>query len=215
MPALLLPQRRARAPRRRDPRGGEGEAGRRWRDARLPIVGALPAAARPAPAQLDPDRGLRRRALPRQPQGGARPDEGGGRRLRAAGDGLARRHDLDRGARAGANSGLGSDRRRRRRPGDRRAARAAERALHRHRRHVVRHRADHRRALRDHPDPGHRPVHAQHAAGQDRLDRRRHRLVRARQPELGPARARPRLGRGRGSVSAGPRAGSRRSRSPT
>ncbi len=34
-----------------------------------------------------------------------------------------------------------------------------------------------------------------HAAGQDRLDRRRHRVVRARQPELGAARARAGLGR--------------------
>ena len=90
-----------------------------------------------------------------------------------------------------------------------------ERALHRHRRHLVRHRADHRRALRDHADARHRPLHAQHAAGQDRLDRRRHRLVRARQPELEPARARPRLGRLADRRQLAARAGSRRSRSPT
>ena len=50
------------------------------------------------------------------------------------------------------------------------------------------------------PDAGHRPLPAQHAAGQDRLDRRRHRLVRARQPELrtgpssAPTRPAPRIG---------------------
>ena len=40
-----------------------------------------------------------------------------GAALRAAGDGLARRHDLDRGQGAGDDAGLRSDRRRRRRPG--------------------------------------------------------------------------------------------------
>ena len=50
------------------------------------------------------------------------------------------------------------------------------------------------------PTPGHRPLHAQHAAGQDRLDRRRHRVVRPRQPELrtgpswGPTRPASRIG---------------------
>ena len=72
---------------------------------------------------------------------------------------------------------------------------AAKPALHRHRRDQLRHRADHRRALRDHADARHRPLHAQHAARPHRLDRRRHGLVRARQPELGPSRARARLGR--------------------
>ncbi len=72
---------------------------------------------------------------------------------------------------------------------------ASERPLHRHRRDLVRHRPDHGRALRDHPDARHRPLRAQHAVGEDRLDRRRHGLVRARQPELEPPRARPRLGR--------------------
>ena len=41
------------------------------------------------------------------------------RRVRAAGDGLARRDDLDRGQGAGDDAGLGPDRRRRRRPGAR------------------------------------------------------------------------------------------------
>ena len=48
----------------------------------------------------------------------------------------------------------------------------------------------------DQADAGHRPLHAQPAARPGRLDRRRHRLVRAHRPELGPARARPRLRRG-------------------
>ena len=63
LPAVLLPQRRARAPGGRDRRGGEGEARARRRGAGLPLLGALPAATRPAAAQLDPDRGLRGRAL--------------------------------------------------------------------------------------------------------------------------------------------------------
>ena len=72
--------------------------------------------------------------------------------VRAPGDGLARRHDLDRGEGAGDDARLRPDRRRRRRPGAGRADGAAERPLHRHRRHLVRHRADHRRALRHHAD---------------------------------------------------------------
>ena len=36
----------------------------------------------------------------------------------------------------------------------------AQRPLHRHRRHLLRHRPDHRRALRDPPDPRHRPLPA-------------------------------------------------------
>ena len=52
---------------------------------------------------------------------GPRRDQGGGRRVRAAGDGLARRHDLDRGEGAGDDARLGPDRRRRRRPGAGRA----------------------------------------------------------------------------------------------
>ena len=70
-----------------------------------------------------------------------------------------------------------------------------ERPVHRHRRHLVRYRADHRRALRHHADAGDGALHAQHAARPDRLDRRRDRLVRAREPQLQPSRARPRLGR--------------------
>ena len=101
---------------------------------------------------------------------------------------------------AGDDAGLGPDRRRRRRRRRSPSAWGSERALHRHRRHLVRHRADHRRALRDHADARHRPLHAQHAAGQDRLDRRRHRLLRARRtrtpnrPELGPDSAGSRIG---------------------
>ena len=137
------------------------------------------------------------------------------RAVRAAGDGRARRNDLDRGQGARAHARLRPDRRRRRRAGAGAADGAAQRALHRHRRHVLRHRADHRRTLRDHPDARHRALHAEHAARPDRLDRRRHGVVRAREPELEPARARARLGRARGSASAGRRAASRRCRSPT
>ena len=67
----------------------------------------------------------------------------------------------------------------------------------------------------DQADARHRPLPAQPAAGAGRLDRRRHRLVRAHRPELRAARARARLGRARASASAGRRAVSRRRRSPT
>ena len=65
------------------------------------------------------------------------------------------------------------------------------------------------------PDPGHRPLRAQHPAGEDRLDRRRHRLVRARRTptRTGPSSGRTR--RARASASAGRRAGSTPCRSPT
>ncbi len=112
-----------------------------------------------------------------------------GAALRAAGDGRARRHRLDRGDGARANAGVGADRRRGGRAGAVGADGHGQRALHRHRRHELRHRADHRRPLRDHAHAGHRPLRAEHAAGEDRLDRRRHRLVRAHQPELQPAGA--------------------------
>ena len=85
-----------------------------------------------------------------------------------------------------------------------------ERAVHRHRRHELRHRADHRRAFRDHPHPGHRALRPEHAAGEDRLDRRRHGLVRPHQPELEPAGARARLrGLGHRRLLARGRAGDR------
>ncbi len=73
--------------------------------------------------------------------------------------------------------------------------RPAQHAVHGHRRYVVRHRADHRRAVRHHADARHGAVRAQHAARQDRLDRRRHRVLRAGQPQLQPPRAGTRLGR--------------------
>ena len=100
LPALLLPQRRARdrasarsSRRRRRERGAERRRCRVFLSSR-----ALPAAPRPAAAQLDPDRGLRGRALARHPAARcATATKERGRRLRAAGDGLARRHDLDRG----------------------------------------------------------------------------------------------------------------------
>ena len=65
------------------------------------------------------------------------------------------------------------------------------------------------------PDARHRALHAQPAAGAGGLDRRRDGLVRAHRPQLGPARARARTPPARRSACAGPRAGSRRRRSPT
>ena len=106
----------------------------------LRLLRALPLAARlPAP-QHDRDRGLRGRALARHPARRPRPHQGARRRLRAAGDGLARRHDLDRRRPAGDDARLRPDRRRRRRPLAGRPDRPQQRPLHRHRRHLVRHR---------------------------------------------------------------------------
>ncbi len=169
-----------------------------------------------SPPQLDPDRGLRRGALARHAAARCASDQGRGRGLRAAGDGVARRHDLDRGARARAHPRLGADRRRRRRP--RWLARAdwgAERALHRHRRDLVRHRADHRRALRDHPTPDiarfvlNMPLVKIDSIGAGCG------LVRARRTRTRAGRSSGRTRRGRRSASAGRRAASTRSRSPT
>ena len=197
LPAVRLPQCRAR-----DPRAAEivaevkAERGRRTATVPVYLASELYPLRRDLPRlnstlieayAAEPSRGAMQKVREETKKAGAG--------VRAAGHGLARGHDLDRGEGARDDARLRSDRRRRRRPGAGGADGARERPLHRHRRHLVRHRADHRRALRDHPDAGHRPLHAQHAAGPDRLDRRRDRLVRARQPELEPARARPRLGR--------------------
>ena len=163
----------------------------------LRLLRALPLAPRlPAP-QHDRDRGLRRRALARHPARRPRPHQGARRRLRAARHGLARRHDLDRRRPARDDARLRPDRRRRRRALARRPDRPEQRALHRHRRHLVRHRAADRQALRGDDDPGHGEIPAQHAAGPDRLGRRRLRLLRPHRPERAPARDRPRLGRAR------------------
>ncbi len=116
------------------------------------------------------------------------------RPVRAARDGRARRHGLDRGEGARANARLRPGRRRRRRAGARPADGPAQRPVHGHRRHLLRHRADHRRALRDHADARHRALRLEHPARAHRLDRRRHRVVRAREPQLQPPRARARLG---------------------
>ena len=113
--AVQLPQRRARAA------GAEiveEEKAKRGLDGEVPVFVSselYPIAPRLAAAQLDRDRGLRRRALARDAAGGPRRDQGARRRLRAARDGLARRHDLDRGRGAGDDAGLGADRRGRRR----------------------------------------------------------------------------------------------------
>ena len=68
---------------------------------------------------------------------------------------------------------LRADRRRRRRPLARRPDRPRQRALHRHRRHLLRHRPAHRAPLRGDDDARHGEIPAQHAAGADRLGRRR------------------------------------------
>ena len=83
--AVLLPQRRARDPRGRDPRGGQGLAVTQRRGAGLPVQRAVPDAARPAAPEHHPDRGLRGRAVARHAPEGARRDQGAGRRPSSCG----------------------------------------------------------------------------------------------------------------------------------
>ena len=85
LPAVRLPQRRARDPRRRrSSRRSRPSAGWTAR-CRLSRLRALSAAPRPAAAELDPDRGLRGRALAGDDAEGPRPDEGGRRRRSSCG----------------------------------------------------------------------------------------------------------------------------------
>ncbi len=81
-----------------------GEGAARAQRRRVPVFAlqrAVPERARLPAAELDRDRGLCGRAVARHAARRARPHQGARRRLRAAGDGLARRHDLDRRRRAG------------------------------------------------------------------------------------------------------------------
>ena len=137
----------------RDRRGGEGEARPRRRGAGLRLLAALPDAPRPAAAQLDPDRGLRRGALAGDLQAVREKtkEAGAGFELRVMASHGGRSRSRPRSwrgrwsrARSAASSAAPA----------RRGHGPSQRALHRHRRHLLRHRADHRRALRDHPDPG-------------------------------------------------------------
>ena len=155
-----------------------------------------PHAPRPAAAQLDPDRGLRRRAHARHAaERCATQTSERGRRLRAAGDGRARRHDLDRGQGAGADaaspgrSAAWSAARRWPSASGSRTCSAPTSAAPRFDIALI---TDGRFEITPTPDIARFVLNM--PAGQDRLDRRRHRLVRARQPELEPARARPGLG---------------------
>ena len=151
-------------------------------------------------AELDPDRGLRGRAVARAARSRcARPRATPGAafdlRIMAAHGGTI----SIEAQRAGAHPDLRADRRRDRRALPRRAgsrtARPNNIVCTDIGGHELRHRADHRRRVQRSSRRRHRALHAQPAAGAGGLDRRGHRLVRAHRPQLRAARAGPGLGR--------------------
>ena len=178
---------------------------------------ALPAAPRLPAAELDPDRGLRRRAVARhrcRRCATRRKAAGAGFELRvmAAHGGTIsiEANELARTLVSGPIGGVVG--------GQLRwpSAIGLERALHRHRRHQLRHRADHRRPLRDH---ARRPTSRRFMLNMplveiDSIGAGTGSFVRVN-PNSQPARDRARLGRRADRRRAGPRAGWRRSRSPT
>ena len=215
LPALQLPQLRARGPHRARSSaevGARGAAG-------VPSRRALPDAPRlPAP-ELDADRGLRRRALARA----ARSASATAPRAPAPASTCASwpptaARSRSTPTRAGAHADLRPDRRRDRRALPRRPARTAPTATSLctdigGTSFDIALITDGEFRSRQTPDIGALP--AQPAAGPGRLDRRRHGLVRAHRPQLGPARARPRLGRRARSASCWPEGGLETPRSPT
>ena len=103
---LLLPQPGPRAAREGDRRGGEGQARFERQLPRLRLSELYPEPPRVSSPEHHRHRGLRRRAVAPHAGRCARPHQGARRRLRAARDGLARRHDLHRRRPAGHDAGL-------------------------------------------------------------------------------------------------------------